>query len=68
MSELFTQEDAMERYGYECREEGRYEATVTCIHNLMDTMNFTMEKAMDVLDVPLEDRERYAAAIKALDA
>lgn len=69
MMTLFSQEEATKRYGYECREEGREEGreetTISSIHNLMDTMNFTMEKAMDALKVPLEDRERYAAAIRA---
>ena len=29
-------------------------------------MNFTVEKAMEALKVPMEDRERYASAIKAM--
>ena len=70
MMTLFSQEEVNERYGNECREEGRTEGReenmLSSIHNLMDTMNFTVEKAMDALKVPMEDRERYASAIKAM--
>ena len=66
MMTLFSQEEVNERYGYECRKEGREENMLSSIHNLMDTMNFTVEKAMDALKVPMEDRERYASAIKAM--
>ena len=74
MMTLFSQEEVNERYGNECREEGRIEGRtegreenmLSSIHNLMDTMNFTVEKAMDALKVPMEDRERYASAIKAM--
>ena len=74
MMTLLSQEEVNERYGNECREEGRIEGRtegreenmLSSIHNLMDTMNFTVEKAMDALKVPMEDRERYASAIKAM--
>ena len=74
MMTLFSQEEVNERYGNECREEGRIEGRtegreenmLSSIHNLMDTMNFTVEKAMEALKVPMEDRERYASAIKAM--
>lgn len=66
MMTLFSQEEVNERYGNECRKEGREENMLSSIHNLMDTMNFTVEKAMEALKVPMEDRERYASAIKAM--
>ena len=77
MMTLFSQEEVNERYGYECRQEGREEGRtegrlegreenmLSSIHNLMDTMNLTVEKAMEALKVPKEDRDRYAVAIKA---
>ena len=45
---------------------GREEGKLQSIHDLMDTMNLSMEKAMDALKIPPQDRERYASAMKSL--
>ena len=50
----------------EGRDEGRAEGKIQSIRDLMDTMNLTMEKAMDALKVPPQDRDRYAELMKSL--
>lgn len=42
------------------RAEGRIEATLTHIRNLVDSMGLTVEKAMSALQIPEEDRTKYA--------
>lgn len=42
------------------RAEGRIETTLTHIRNLMDSMDFTVEKAMAALQIPDEERTKYA--------
>ena len=45
------------------REEGRKEgaeiATLNSIKNLMETLELSAEKAMDLEKIPTEERERY---------
>ena len=45
------------------REEGRKEgaeiATLNSIKNLMETLEISVEKAMDLEKIPTEERERY---------
>ena len=47
----------------EGREEGRKEgteiATLNSIKNLMETMAISAEKAMDLVKIPAEEREKY---------
>jgi predicted transposase YdaD len=47
----------------EGREEGRKEgaeiATLNSIKNLMETLEISAEKAMDLEKIPTEERERY---------
>ena len=45
-----------------CYEEG----TLHSIRNLMKTMNLSVDKAMDALMIPPQDRERYAEAVKSM--
>ena len=33
------------------------------IRNVMHSMNFSVEKAMDVLQIPADEREKYAALV-----
>lgn len=40
--------------------EGRAEGKVESIVNLMESMNIPMERAMDILKVPANDRQMYA--------
>ena len=41
------------------RAEGRAEATVTLIRNLMDSASISIEKAMSMLKISEQDREKY---------
>lgn len=43
----------------EGRAEGHAEATVTLIRNLMDSASISIEKAMSMLKISEEDREKY---------
>ena len=42
------------------RAEGRAEEKLNAIKSLMKKLNFTMEQAMNALDVPEREQERYA--------
>ena len=41
------------------RAEGRAEATVTLIRNLMDSASISLDKAMSILKISEEDRAKY---------
>jgi len=43
----------------EGRAEGRTETAVSLIRNLMDSMGFSIDKAMSMLKIPEEDRAKY---------
>ena len=64
---LQREEDAREKGRKEGREEGltkgREETIVNSIRNIMQALNFTAEKAMNILQIPTDDRKRYLAAI-----
>ena len=49
------------------REEGRKEgaeiATLNSIKNLMETLEISAEKAMDLVKIPAEEREKYIAKL-----
>ena len=50
--------------GYEeGREEGRQETILKSIRNVMKTLHVTVEKAMEVLMVPVENRGQYASLL-----
>ncbi len=65
------QERALEVRAKEARENGRQEGlsqgvletTIASIRNVMKSMNFSVEKAMDVLQIPMAEREKYAALV-----
>ncbi|MBO6305699.1 MAG: hypothetical protein J6M62_11600 [Selenomonadaceae bacterium] len=44
-------------------EETREEATLTHLKNIMDSMGISLEKAMDILKVPVNSRSTYASMI-----
>ena len=56
MSMLFSQKDVMERYGKAQMEKG----IITSIKTLMKSMNLSLEKAMDALQISGDDRKKYA--------
>ena len=43
--------------------QGVLETTITAIRNVMHSMNFSVEKAMDVLQIPADERAKYAALV-----
>ena len=47
----------------EGREEGREESLVISIRNLMETMAWTADQAMDALKIPVSDREKLSAQL-----
>ena len=65
--EYMTLQERDERMREEGRKEGREEgrkegteiATLNSIKNLMETMAISAEKAMDLVKIPAEERERY---------
>ena len=67
----WNQERALEVRAEEARAEGLsqglsqgvLETTITAIRNVMQSMNFSVEKAMDVLQIPADERAKYAALV-----
>ena len=47
----------------EGQQEGRQEGLTASICNVMHSMNFSVEKAMDVLQIPADERAKYAALV-----
>ena len=60
----WNQERALEVRAEEARADGRQEGLTASICNVMHSMNFSVEKAMDVLQIPAAEREKYAALVK----
>ena len=60
MSMLFSQKDVMERYGKAQMEKGMEKGIITSIKTLMKSMNISLEKAMDALQISGDDRKKYA--------
>ena len=60
---VWDQERALEVRAEEARADGRQEGLTTSIRNVMHSMNFSVEKAMDVLQIPADEREKYAALV-----
>ena len=42
---------------------GAENATVHCIHNLMDSMKWSEQQAMEALKIPSDEYDKYAAVI-----
>ena len=47
----------------EGRVEGRAEGKVESLRNIMQTLNLTVQQAMDALKIPKEERDKYASMI-----
>ncbi len=45
--------------------EGRDEERVSSLRNLMENLNLSLDKAMDLLRLPLSERAKYAALLQA---
>lgn len=52
----YNEAEAMEMLKEEGRQEGLLETMILNIHNLMDSMGYTAEKAMDLLKIPQAQR------------
>ena len=57
------QERALEVRAEEARADGRQEGLTASIRNVMHSMTFSVEKAMDVLQIPADERAKYAALV-----
>ena len=44
--------------------EGKAEGMALSIRSMMEKLNFSMEKAMDILQIPAAERAKYAALVK----
>ena len=45
------------------RAEGKAEGKIESLRNIMQTLNLTVQQAMDALKIPQEEREKYASMI-----
>ena len=61
-------EDYLEEGREEGREEGKNEALAVSIRNLMTKLKMTAEKAMEILDIPPEEHEKYALMLKEINS
>lgn len=53
----YDEEGVMDVMREEGREEGRADATLKDIRNIMTKLNKSADEAMDILDVPIKERE-----------
>ena len=56
-------EQVVRRMDADGREQGREQATLEHIRNLMESLNLTVEEAMDALKVPLDEHEALKAKL-----
>ena len=57
-------EDGIEQGMARGRDEGRAEGLTSSIRHVMSNLGVPMEKAMDVLQIPLTERAKYAQLVK----
>lgn len=48
------------------REEGRADATLKDIRNIMTKLNKSADEAMDILDVPIQERETLKTQLQSI--
>lgn len=48
------------------REEGRADATLKDIRNIMTKLNKSADEAMDILDVPIKERETLKTLLQSI--
>ncbi|MBQ9991105.1 MAG: hypothetical protein IJP31_09240, partial [Lachnospiraceae bacterium] len=51
--------DHMETGRKEGRKEGRMQGKIEALKNLVESLNISIEEAMRLLKIPLEDQEKY---------
>ena len=69
---VWDQERALEVRAEEAREDGIkaglsqgvFETTISAIRSMMKNLGLSMGKAMDVLQIPADERAKYAMLIK----
>lgn len=57
-------EDGKKEGMQEGRQEGMIDGILTSVKNLMESMGWTAEQAMDALKISQEDRNKYAGMLK----
>ncbi len=62
-NEALREVNVMCNLGERLVEETREEMTLTHLKNIMETMGISLEKAMDILKVPVNSRSMYASMI-----
>ena len=50
---------ALKDWAAEERNEGKREGRMISLRAIMENLGLSLEKAMDVLNIPLEEREQY---------
>lgn len=53
-----------EEIATENRNKGLEKGILSSIRNLMESMNWSAEQAMEVLKIPMADRKKYAGELK----
>ena len=61
---VWDQERALEVRTEEAMEKGIEKGVATSIRSMMDRLGFSMEKAMDVLQIPAAERAKYEMLVK----
>ena len=56
-------EPALEVAVEQARAKAKKETMIHCIRNLMETMNFSAQQAMDGLEIPVEKQKEYVDLI-----
>ena len=56
--------DAIEKQRQEARQEERQDTMVSAIRNVMESLQVSSEKAMEVLRIPQNQRATYAGLVK----
>ena len=60
----YNEAEIHEMFKQEGWEIGRDNAFVQCLENVMNSLSVSIEQAMDVLKVPMEQRGKYRGLVK----
>ena len=56
-------EERERKAALQAEQKAKKESTIELIRNLMDSMKWTAEQAMEAMKVPVKDREQYTAGL-----
>ena len=56
-------EEQKRQAALQAEQKAKKESTIELIKNLMDSMKWTAEQAMEAMKVPVKDREQYMAGL-----